>query len=92
MLDTKPVENALRQNENETMMHMDRLAKRENIMNVVKNSGFSTFQEYLRVAENRGLLKLNASKTVVSLPGTTATANTPNPSTSVRPTLRLMFG
>ena len=89
MLDTKPVENALRQNENETMMHLDRLAKRENIMNVVKNSGFSTFQEYLRVAENRGLLKLNASKTVVSLPSTTT--NTSNSSTSVSPISRLML-
>jgi len=80
MLDTKPVENALRQNENESMMHTDRLAKRENIMNVVKNSGFSTLQEYLRVAESRGLLKLNASKTMVSLPG--ASTVTSNPSTS----------
>lgn len=81
MLDTKPVENALRQNENESMMHIDRLAKRENIMNVVKNSGFS-FQEYLRVAEGRGLLKLNPSKTMVSLPG--ASTVTSNSSTSVR--------
>lgn len=80
MLDTKPVENALRQNENESMMHVDRLAKRENIMNVVKNSGFS-FQEYLRVAESRGLLKLNPSKTMVSLPG--ASSVTSNSSTSV---------
>jgi len=89
MIDTKPVENALRQNENEPIMHIDRLAKRENIMNVVKNSGFSTFQEYLRVAESRGLLKLNASKTMVSLPGpSTATSNS---STSVSPTSRLVF-
>ena len=84
MLDTKPVENALRQSENESMMHMDRLAKRENIINVVRNSGFSTFQEYLRVAESRGLLKLNASKTMVSLPGASA-ASTATSSTSVRP-------
>lgn len=84
------MENALRQSENETMLHMDRLAKRDNIMNVVKNSGFSTFQEYLRVAENRGLLKLNASKTVVSLPGTTVSSS--NSSTSVSPISRLRFG
>jgi hypothetical protein len=89
MMDAKPVENALRQNENESMMHVDRLAKRENIMNVVKNSGFSTFQEYLRVAESRGLLKLNASKTMVSLPG--ASTVTSNASTSVSLNSRLMF-
>lgn len=83
MLDTKPVENALRQNENESMMHIDRLAKRENIVNVVKNSGFSTFQEFLRVAENRGLLKLNPSKTMVSLPGASTGTSTSNASTSV---------
>lgn len=83
MLDTKPVENALRQNENESMMHIDRLAKRENIVNVVKNSGFSTFQEFLRVAENRGLLKLNPSKTMVSLPGASTGSSTSNASTSV---------
>jgi len=89
MLDTKPVENALRQNENETMIHVDRLGKRENIMNAAKNSGFATFQEYLRVAESRGLLKLNASKTMVSLPGTSA--GNSNPSTSVSPFSRLSF-
>jgi len=89
MLDSKPVENALRQNENESMMHIDRLAKRENIMNVVKNSGFSTFQEYLRVAESRGLLKLNASRTMVSLPGASTASS--NPSTSVSLISRLVF-
>ena len=83
MLDTKPVENALRQSENESMMHIDRLAKRENIVNVVKNSGFSTFQEFLRVAENRGLLKLNPSKTMVSLPGASTGTSASNASTSV---------
>ena len=83
MLDTKPVENALRQNENEPIMHIDRLSKRENIVNVVKNSGFSTFQEYLRVAENRGLLKLNPSKTMVSLPGASTAASGSNAPTSV---------
>jgi hypothetical protein len=89
MMDTKPVENALRQNENESIMHIDRLAKRENIVNVVKNSGFSTFQEYLRVAESRGLLKLNASRTMVSLPGAGAVTSTST--TSVSPTLHLVF-
>src|SRR5258706_2845965 len=83
MLDIKPVENALRQNENESMMHIDRLVKRENIVNVVKNSGFSTFQEFLRVAENRGLLKLNPSKTMVSLTGASAATSASNASTSV---------
>lgn len=83
MLDTKPVENALRQNENESIMHIDRLSKRENIVNVVKNSGFATFQEYLRVAENRGLLKLNPSKTMVSIPGASTSASASNASTSV---------
>jgi hypothetical protein len=71
------------------MIHIDRLAKRENILNVVKNSGFATFQEYLRVAENRGLLKLNATKTMVGLPG--ASAGAPNSSTSVSSISGLQF-
>ena len=87
MLDTKPVENALRQSETESMIHIDRLAKRENIINVVKNSGFATFHEYFRVAESRGMLKLNASRTMVGLPGASAVA--PTSSTSVRPIPRV---